>query len=426
MTAHLSRAIVLVDQFRYEQAIGELMLHLGQNSEDAHAHALLSRCHLALDHYDEAQRHAQEAIGLAPDSSLGYETLAAVLAERNRLKEAEQAINMALQLNPQDPDIYGLQAAILARQQQWRAVLAATDEGLAIDPEHLVCLNMRAQAQVMLGERAAAAETVQDALRHNPDDPFIHANQGWASLHANNPRAAADHFREALRLDPTLEFARAGIIEALKARNFLYRWMLQYFLAMSRLPSQARWGIIIGLYLAQRFLSNFAANNKDFAPYVWPILGVLIAFVVLTWLSYPLFNLLLRLDRFGRHALSDEERRGANVLGGNLLIALGLLIAWFITGHEWTMMGALVFGLLSLPVSIIYSLEAGWPRRTMMACTAALLLMGLPLMIPDEVWISIGSRVLYRGAMNIAGFFPFGILGSQILANMLVGVKVKK
>ena len=79
MTAHLARAAVLVEQQRYEQAIGELQLHLGQQSEDATAHALMSQCFLNLERYDEAQAEAQQAIHLAPDEPLGFRMLSSTL-----------------------------------------------------------------------------------------------------------------------------------------------------------------------------------------------------------------------------------------------------------------------------------------------------------------------------------------------------------
>ncbi len=426
MTPQFSRAIVLIEQRRYEQAIGELQLHLGQQAEDAYAHALLAQCHLQLEHYDEAQRHAEQAIHLAPDAALGYRMLAGVFVERNRFAEAERAIDTALEMDTEDPDLYGLQASILSRQRHWRPAVEAADVGLSLDPEHLVCLNVRAQALVMLGDRAGAAQTVQDALRKNPDDPWIHANQGWACLHANQPLPAAEHFREALRLDPGMEFARAGIIEALKARNFLYRWMLKYFLLMARLPSQARWGIVIGLFLFQRFLGSMARNNPALAPFLMPILYVLIGFVVLTWLSYPLFNLLLRLDRFGRHALSTEQRRGANLLGVTLAIALLSLIVYFVTGIEPLLISAIVFGLLSLPVSAIYGIDAGWPRQTMFACAGVLLLLGLTLLIPSSWLIAAKSKELATLVGNVQSAFFLGIVASQFLANYLAGVQVKK
>ena len=60
-------------------------------------------------------------------------------------------------------------------------------------------------------------------------------------LHQAQPKAALEHFREALRLDPNLQYAQAGIVEALKARNPIYRWMLGYFLWMGRLSDRAKW-----------------------------------------------------------------------------------------------------------------------------------------------------------------------------------------
>ncbi|QDU25922.1 Tetratricopeptide repeat protein [Anatilimnocola aggregata] len=426
MTPHLSRALVLIEQNRYAQALGELQLHLGQNADDAVAHALMSQCHLNLEHYDEAQQQAAHAIHLAPDESIGYRMLAAVLLQRRRYPEAEKAADAALQIEPHDADLFGLKASIFTQLERWREAVQAADAGLAIDPENLVCLNVRAQALTMLGDRAGAAQTVQDALRHNPDDPWIHANQGWASLHANEPLKAAEHFRETLRLDPDMELARAGIIEALKARNFVYRGMLQYFLWMARLPSQARWGIVIGIFLAQRFLGQFARNNPDFAPFVWPILAVLISFAVMSWLAYPLFNLMLRLDRFGRHALSVDQRKGANLLGTTLLIAIVSLVAFFVTGHPVPLLSALVFGLLSLPVSAIYLIEAGWPRNTMFACTGGLLLLGLAMMIPDSLVVGLNNKPLSDLVSSVQGLFPLGIIASQFLANYLATVEVKK
>jgi tetratricopeptide (TPR) repeat protein len=430
MTPQLARAHVLIDQNRYEQALGELQLHLGQHAEDYEALALQALCLLRLERYDEAQQQAQAAIHLAPDQPIGYRMLAGVLTERNRFREAEQAIDTALQMDPEDPDLYGLKAMILTQLRRWKEVVAAADTGLMHDPENVVCLNARAQALTMLGNRAGAAATIEDALRKNPEDPWIHANQGWACLHANQPTKAAEHFREALRLDPEMDFARAGIIEALKARNFLYRWMLQYFLFMARLPAQYRWGIILGLYFLQMFLSNLAARNPAVAPYALPVLGVYIVFAVMTWLSSPLANLLLRLDRFGKHALSADQRRGATLLGLNLLVALAFLITSFVisTPVLATMFlnGALVFGLVSLPLSAIYSCESGWPRQAMAAGTAALALIGLCWMLPQGLTVRWQGQDVLQLPRSLAAFFPMGVIASQFLAMNLVTARVRK
>lgn len=66
------------------------------------------------------------------------------------------------------------------------------------------------------------------------------------ALHEGNPRAAPEHFREALRLEPDDEYARSGIVHALRARHFLYRLMLAYFLWMSRLSGTVQLALIFG------------------------------------------------------------------------------------------------------------------------------------------------------------------------------------
>ena len=53
-------------------------------------------------------------------------------------------------------------------------------------------------------------------------------------MHAGDFRGALEHFREALRLNPSPEWARAGLVEALKAR-YPSAASLRYFLWMSTL-----------------------------------------------------------------------------------------------------------------------------------------------------------------------------------------------
>ena len=174
-------------------------------------------------------------------------------------------------------------------------------------------------------------------------------------------------------------------------------------------------------------LASAGKNNPELAPYTTPILIVLIGFAILTWLSSPLFNLLLRFDSFGRYALDDDERRGANLLAVTLLAGILCLGGFFLVGEVALLWGALVFGMLSLPVSTIYSLPTGWPRLVMMAGTGLLLVIALPLLTPGFVWTALGADQL-RDQVTGGTFsiFALGILGSQFLANALMGVRVRK
>lgn len=435
MNIHLQRGSLLFQQGRYEEAIGELHMQLAQSPEDCQTHALLALALAGLERLPEATQHAERAIHVSPDESLGHYALSYVLRERNRFAEAQRAIEEAIRLAPFDADYHGTLAGLHLDQQRWQAALEAADEGLAIEPEHNLCINMRSQALVKLGNRAAAAETMDQALARRPDDPLSHANQGWTLLHQGKPQPAMEHFREALRLDPTMEWARAGIVEAMKARHFVYRWLLAYFLWMARLSPGARWAFVIGGLLGSRVLRNVGTQIPVLFPLVAVVQCVYFAFVLMTWLAPSLFNLLLRLNRFGRHALSADQIRGANLLLACLVTTCAFLIGSIATGRVDVLLFALICALLTLPASAIFSCHAGWPRNTMVAITAGLAAATAVaavtlLVIPHWVmhpWFPI--RIippLFGFVGSMMRFLPWAMLGSQLAANYLTSVTPKK
>ena len=251
--ANFQRGVLLYQQDRYQDAIAEFRQQLLQD-EDFLAHGYLALCLSELEQFDEATEHARQAIHLAPDESFGHYAYARVMIDRKRLEEARLAILEAIRLDPYEASYFAILASLEMQKSRWREALEAANQGLEIEPEHVWCTNLRAQALVKLGDRAGAAAAMGEALARKPDDAYTHANQGWALLHAGQPRQAQEHFREALRLDPGLDWARSGIVESLKARNFVYRWMLAWFLWMSRLSPQGRWGLVMGVFFGQRFV----------------------------------------------------------------------------------------------------------------------------------------------------------------------------
>jgi tetratricopeptide (TPR) repeat protein len=424
--AHFQRGSLLYQQGRYGEAIGELRLQLAQGSEDSLTHGLLGLCLAEEEQYDAATEHARQAIHLQPDQAFGYYALAQVMLHRHRYDEARQAILEAIRCNPYDADYFAILASLHLRSSQWREALEAANQGLAIEPEHSLCTNLRAQSLVKLGDRSAAAATMGEALARRPDDPYTHANQGWALLNQGKPHDALTHFREALRLDPEMEWARAGIVEAMKARNFIYRGMLAYFLWMVRLKPGVRWGLVIGALVANNMIGNLARENPTLAPYARVVLYAYFAFVLMSWLSYPLFNLLLRLNRFGRYALSPDQVRGANVLAACLAGTLSVLVAAIITGQAELFYGTVLLAILSLPASAIFLCASGWPRQAMAAITLGLLAVIVPViglgLIPDE---QLPDLVRLTRTL-VAGLLPYALLASQFAAAYLMSATPKK
>jgi hypothetical protein len=237
-----------------------------------------------------------------------------------------------------------------------------------------------------------------------------HANKGWTCLHRVDPRAAQEHFREALRLDPELEFARQGMLEALKARNPVYRVMLAYFLWMGRQSGWTQWAVVIGVYFSSRFLSRATFERPEQAWVLVPVLVLFYLFVYLTWTARPLFNLLLRFDRFGRYVLSGEERRASTWFGACVAVA----VACFASLLAGMSLVALAAGIGALVISV--GVAATWARegraRVILAvATAALALIG----IAGIGALATGAAV--AGSLVLAFFV--GFLGLQILANVV-------
>jgi len=323
-------------------------------------------------------------------------------------------------LDPQDEDYFALQAAIFLQQKKWQAALEAADQGLAIDPEHVRCANLRAIALTKLGRRQSASDMIETALERDPENADTHANLGWVKLEQRRHKEALEHFREALRLDPESDWARAGVVEALKARNVIYRVMLAYFLWMSKLSEKSQWAVILIGYFGYQFLRGLARKSPELAVWVQPVLWLYIAFAVMTWIAIPLFNLMLRLNRYGRLALSRQQIVASNWVGLCMLTALVFLGLGLLCGSGSLLLSALMCGLLVLPVAVIFNLDAGWPRQVMTAYTLGLLACAS---ISSVGFLS--APVAGEAAERIGGLamltFFIGIFASQFLANWLMG-----
>jgi len=420
MNAAMQRAMILHDQHRYADAERELKQVLATDPHNAHAHALLGLCLVEQRQYKEATAEAEQAVGLEPADAFGHYVHAKVLAERNHTKAARAAIKEALRLESYNPGYYAMLASIEFAERQWPAALEAAENGLAIQADHAGCVNLRAMALVQLGRKDEAGATIRGALERDPHNAVTHANQGWQMLHLGQHKQALIHFREALRIDPELDWARQGMIEALKARNPIYRVMLKYFLFMSRLGRGAQWGIVIGGYVLYRVLLALQEQNPAVRPYVIPLLILYVVFAVMTWIASPLFNLMLRLSRFGKHILSRDQRIGANFVGAVLLGAVVCGVGGFLMASPAGLLAGLVLLALVVPMSAVFRLPAGSPRNFMGLYTAGLAVVGGLMVASTKV-----ASLDHQGA-NLGNIFAFGILFSSLVANALLGMRFKR
>ena len=400
----------------------ELRAHVALEPEDAVGHALLALTLSELEKWDQAEEAARASIGYDPELPLAHYALANVLLDRNRIEAAVGAIREAIRLDPEQPDFYAsLSAAELARRD-WQAALDAAELGLAFDAEHVSCNNLRAMALVKLGRKGEAGTTMDTTLARDPHDSVSHANMGWTKLEQGRRKEAMAHFQEALRLDPTNEWARSGLVEAIKAGNPVYALMLKYFLYMGKLTRRQMWFIVLGGYVAYRGLRTLSAQNPALAPWVMPLIVAYVIFVLLTWLAGPLFDLALFLHPMGKHALPEDDRARAKLVGSALGVAVAAALVNLVAPAELQLvLLAVVAGLISIPASAIHMCAEGWPRRAMATLTAGLASLGLSAWLILAVLRPPDGSTL-DGLADVAGLsFFLGIFASQFAANVLMG-----
>ena len=358
----IERAQLLYEQSRWDLAAAELRQALSQDPEDSYGHALLALTLLKLNETKEATKEAQEAIHLAPDFAFAHYALAKVWYDRDHIDASRAAITEAIRLEPENPDYRFLLGAIHYDDKRWNEALQSAEDGLQFEAEHASCTNLRAMALVKLGRGAEAGDTIDAALARDPENAATHANQGWALLHEGKAAEALAHFKESLRLSPHFEWARQGIVEALKARNPVYAQMLRGALWMSTLTPRARWGVLVLGYFISRLTGLMI---------LW------LLFVLLTWIAEPFFNLVLRLDRFGRLALSREQIVESNWIGVMLLVAVLSIVGYVVSKQVALGVSAIVFGLLLMPVAGVFRAPLGWPRTAMSVYAGLTAIIGL-------------------------------------------------
>jgi hypothetical protein len=153
--------------------------------------------------------------------------------------------------------------------------------------------------------------------------------------------------------------------------------LLRFVLWMSRMSRRGQWVVLLGVVVGYLAIEVLAAMAPNLRVYLVSVQALCILFAVLIWIADPLFNLVLRLDRMGRAALSAEQVRASNQVGACLLAATVAFLIWLLTGAVAAWDAAGLFAALTLPVAGIYDCPRGWRRRLMILYTLTLVLAGV-------------------------------------------------
>lgn len=377
MTQQLDRARLLVNYGRYADAQKEIHQYLAFDPNDGEAHTLLAIIFLNLQKTDEAKVAIETAISFAPDEAYNFYIYSKVWFQKENMAEAEQKIREAISIHPFSAEYFAWLAQIQMHKKDYNDALQSANEGLAIEADNINCLNIRAIALTKLNKKQEAYETIQDALTEDPENSMTHANTGWSMLEHGEHKAALNHFTESLRLDPNNEWAKSGMVEALKARYFVYRMFLRYMFWIGNMKGNKQWMVIVGLYLMVQVLKGVGKAFPVLQYIVIPLIVLYAAFAFSTWIIQPVFNLLLRLHPQGKYVLTREERLSSVYVGLSLLIGVLSVLTIPFAGDGNGVFALGVFGItFSLPLANLFRSRKPRSRMILQSFIAVLGLCG--------------------------------------------------
>jgi len=404
------RAILLYQQNRYAQAADVMQEALAMDPNHVACLHLLAELKLALDSPKEAKEIIDNAIGLAPDADFLYSTKAKIMIDVHRYDEAESLLREAIALNPSNAFNFTMLAQISLSRKRYKEAEELSDKALALDPENVLALNTKSTSQLKQNKRTEAEETMRGALGENPEDSYTHANYGWNTLENGDHKKALEHFREALRFNPNNEMAQAGMMQALQARYFVYRWFLKYQFWIGNMAAKYQWGFIIGFYLLTRVIDWVAQAVPVLEPILTPIVIILGLIALSSWFIGPISQLLFRFNPYAEHLLSDQEKKSVWFTGVLLSLVVLSLVA-FLLSESYLFLATAAYALiLIIPWSHFYL-----PTNPKFMMPLASFLMTFIAVI--AVYETISSKYLFNA---FSTSFLIGFVAFQFLVNAVV------
>lgn len=405
----LEKAQILYHQNRHKEAEKILAELVALDPTNADLLGWYSDVLRELDKHKESERMINSAIGLAPHQSELHYKKCLVLLQLEKLDAAEESIELAIKIDPEVAEYFAIWSMIKQSRKQFEKALELANKSLELDPENIIGLNARSSAQLKLNKKEDSFKTIEGALREDPNNALTHSNYGWNLLEKGDHKKALEHFGEALKIDPQFSMAQAGMLQALKARYFFYRWFLKYAFWMGNMTAKYQWFVIIGFYLLFRVLKGIARTNEALQPWITPILVVMGIMAFSTWIMTPVSNLFLRLNKYGKHLLDKKEMKSSNFVGiSGAVCLLGIALFFITSDMRWLTLAALGLGMM-IPLSHLFANAKS--KAVLYSYTGLLLLFGLL-----AVYWTFEINVIFNLFSMI---FLFGLFGFQLLANFI-------
>lgn len=230
--AHYGLSLMLAEATNFDAAVRHAQFAVGAAPDDARFHAQLGYCHMGLGNFEIAETPLRRATVLDPLLPHAWNNLGIIMRLRERREEAADCFRKALELRPGFAQATENLAAIADMPASEREALTVPtvqppqsdeiDEALALERDGELDAAIAACELLMLrddevadaasveamrlygrsGDHAGGMQALQAFLARRPDSPHAITALGVAALEALDYKTAEVHLRGALKCRP--------------------------------------------------------------------------------------------------------------------------------------------------------------------------------------------------------------------------------
>lgn len=194
--------------------------------------------------FDDALRHAREAVRLAPQSAEAHRQLSRVLREKGELAEAEREARAAVRLAPEAANTHATLAVVLVRLGRGAEAVAEAREAMRTETDDRANQGLVLQVAEEFAQQkdwSRAYSLLREHLANHPDDTNARVRLGVMLATNDDDVSAERELREAVRREPGSAYAQYELGRLLWAKKKEHAAVLGPAREAARLDPNSTW-----------------------------------------------------------------------------------------------------------------------------------------------------------------------------------------
>lgn len=217
----LSDAWRLRHQRQWSEAASACHSILSQHPDCDEAWHLLGLLALDRGAHDQAVRHLEKALSLAPEQPDHHCNLGVILHSKGDYARSKMHLSKALEIDPHNHDARCNLGLVLYHQRQWSQAAQVFESILDAVPGHTAALANLGMTRLVQQQFDEAVWAYEKAIALEPQHADWHGNLGAAHVRRGDFKAASNCFRKAAEIDGRNPDYRINLGIALRASGDL-------------------------------------------------------------------------------------------------------------------------------------------------------------------------------------------------------------